>query len=206
MLRHLALFAALALAVPAGAQGDYSTLLARAQAGDTTVDYTALRMAYAESPKYSPYGTEADDLRDSLAAALSRGDFPAAAKVADAALAIDFLDVRAHMLRAIAADRLGDAAAAARHRDVAERVVASVLSSGDGSETRSYRVITVAEEYAVLGMTGFEPRRQSLGRCVDRRCDVMLAAHRESGEERTFHFDITLLYESMSKQIRGNQD
>src|SRR6266446_7766131 len=60
---------------PAPATSEYRKLLVRLQAKDTSIDFTALRLAYAASPDYAPYGSDADDHRDSLSAALARRDY-----------------------------------------------------------------------------------------------------------------------------------
>ena len=77
----------------------YHDLLARVKAKDTTVDVTALRLAYAASPDYAPYGSDADEHRDSMRVALGGRDYHRALRDADAALGADYLDVRTHLLR-----------------------------------------------------------------------------------------------------------
>src|SRR2546428_10854164 len=83
---------------PAPATNEYRTLLARLQAKDTSIDFTALRLAHAASPDYAPYGSDADDHRDSLSAALERRGDRRVIGEADAASAIDYLDIRTHGL------------------------------------------------------------------------------------------------------------
>lgn len=180
------------LAAPARAQETYRTLLARAQAGDTTVNFTTLRKAWAASPEYAPYGTAADEHADSMRAALQRRDWARAVREADAVLAVTWLDARTHVMKAYAAEQLGDAATAQRERAVAARIVQSVADSGEGTEESPFVVVTVAEEYAFLGMNGLERRRQRLGRCGERPCDVVEAVNPDTGETRTFYFDVSL--------------
>jgi len=170
----------------------YHGLLARLKARDTTISFTALRLAYGHSPDYSPYASDADDPRDSLNAALSRHDYRRAVKQADSALAIDYLDVRTHVMRAYAEEQLGDSAEALWDRVVAALLVRSITESGTGAVDSPYVVITVAEEYAVLGLTGYERGRQSLEECGRRPCDVLEATHRRTGQKRTLYFDISL--------------
>ena len=68
----LLLLLACASARPAGAQPAYRALLVRAQAGDTTVDFTALRKAWSASPEYAPCGSDADEHADNMTVALER--------------------------------------------------------------------------------------------------------------------------------------
>ncbi|HET7231703.1 MAG TPA: DUF4919 domain-containing protein [Longimicrobium sp.] len=193
------------LAFPARAQdaAAYRTLLARAQAGDTTVDYTALRKAWAASPEYAPYGSDADEHADSMRAALQRRDWARAVREADAVLAVTWLDARTHAMKAYAAEQLGDTEAAGRERGVVARIVQSVAASGKGTQQSPFVVVTVAEEYAYLGVNGFERGDQALDRCGSRACDRMEAANPATGEKRTFYFDVTLPTEHLRRALGG---
>ena len=170
----------------------YHDLLARLRAKDTSIDFMALRLAYAASPNYAPYGSDADSHRDSLNAALSRQDYQRVILEADSALAIDYLDVRTHVLRAYASEQLGDTATAAWNRVVAARLVQSIMQSGSGTIDSPYVVISVREEYAVLAMNNYQRGMQALSECGTRPCDILETTHRETQEKRTFHFDISL--------------
>jgi len=177
---------------PAPASNEYRKLLARLQAKDTSIDFTALRLAYAASPDYAPYGSDADDHRDSLGAALERRDYRRVIVEADSALGTDYLDIRTHVLRAYASEQLGDSAGAAWDRVIAARLVQSIMQSGAGTVDSPYVVISVAEEYAVLGMKNYQSGMQSLSKCGTRPCDILETTHRDTQEKRTFHFDISL--------------
>ncbi|HET7461140.1 MAG TPA: DUF4919 domain-containing protein [Longimicrobium sp.] len=193
------------LAVSARAQDTqtYRALLARAQAGDESVDFTALRKAWAASPEYAPYGSDADEHADSMRAALERSDWARAIREADAVLAVTWLDTDAHVMKAFAAGRMGDAPAAERERMVARRIVQSVADSGAGTQQSPFVVVTVAEEYAYLRMNGFEPSVQGLDRCGDRECDRMDAVNPDTSERRTFYFDITLPAGHLRRSLGG---
>ena len=193
------------LAIPGRAQDTaaYRALLARAQAGDTTVSFTALRHAWAASPEYAPYGSDADEHADSMRAALERSDWARAVREADAALAVNWLDAGTHVMKAYAVRQLGDAEAAYRERMVAAQIVQSVADSGEGTQQSPFVVVTVAEEYAYLRMHGFERRTQSLGRCGNHECDVVQAINPDTSETRTFYFDITLPYAHLRRAFDG---
>lgn len=190
---------------PAPNADKYHELLARLQGRDTSIDFTALRLAYAASPEYAPYGSDADLHRDSLNVALGKRDYRRVVSEADAALAIDYLDVRTHVLRAYASDQLGDTVAAAWNRAVAARLVQSIMQSGSGTAESPYVVISVAEEYAVLGMMNYQPGMQALGECGSRPCDILDATQRDTQEKRTFHFDISLPQAYMDRLFRNKR-
>ena len=187
----------------APAPDTYHPLLSRLRSGDTSVDFTALRLAYAASADYSPYGSDADPFRDSLNAALGRQDYRRAVSVADSALNADYLDIRTHVIKAYAAEQVGDSNTAKWHRGVAARLVASIMQSGVGTIDSPYVVVTIAEEYAVLGMTGYERGMQALSECGSRPCDILQTTHRETQEKRTFHFDISLPKAYMDRLFNG---
>jgi hypothetical protein len=189
---------------PAPRSGEYEALLARARAGDSTVDYTQLRLAYAGSAAYAPYGSDADAYRDSARAALAREDFGRVAVEADSALAYDFLGAELHFIRGYAAEQLGDTATAAHHRAIGRRLVESILASGTGASADSpYVVISVAEEYAVLGVLGYRRGTQALSECRGQPCDVLAGTHGETGQERTFYFDIAMPYATLARKFKS---
>ncbi|OLC06322.1 MAG: hypothetical protein AUH41_13040 [Gemmatimonadetes bacterium 13_1_40CM_66_11] len=188
---------------PAPATSEYRKLLVRLQAKDTSIDFTALRLAYAASPDYAPYGSDADDHRDSLSAALARRDYRRVIVEADAALTIDYLDIRTHVLRAYASEQLGDEPGVAWDRLIAARLVQSIMQSGAGTVDSPYVVVSVAEEYALLGIKHYQSGMQSLGKCGTRPCDILETIHQDTQEKRTFHFDITLPMTYMRRQFEG---
>jgi hypothetical protein len=176
-------------------------MVARVRAGDSTVDYTQLRLAYARSASYRPYPWDASAHRDSAGAALERGDFVRASADADSALTYDFRDAELHFVRGYLAERLGDTATSAHHRAIGRRLVESVLASGKGDSADSpYVVVSIDEEYAVLGMLGYCSGMQLLGRCRGQPCDIQHATHAETGQERTFYFDIALPYATLGRR------
>ena len=201
----LAILLLCTLAVPGRAQDapSYRALLARAQAGDTTVSFTALRQAWAASPEYAPYGSGADKHADSLEVALGRRDWARAVREADAALAVTWLDATTHAMKAYAVEQMGDTAAAERERAVARRLVESVTESGDGTERSPYVVVTVAEEYAVLAVARLRRGSQTRGNCGQRECDVLEATDPGTGKKYVLYFDITLPFAHLGRMLQG---
>ena len=204
----LSLLVALACVAPPAAgeaqaqAAPYRDLLARVQAGDTTVDFTALRMARVASTEYAPYGSAAVAAhRDSIDAALERQDFGRALAEADSTLGLDYLDIRAHWLKAYASAQVGDTAAEDWHLAIAAGLLGSIRASGTGTEQAPYVVISIAEEYAVLSVNGFKHTLQVLRSCGARPCDMFRATHQKSGEQHTFYFDVSLLKAHFYRQL-----
>src|SRR5687768_14913239 len=63
------------LSAPIAVTDTYHALLTRLKARDTSINFTALRLSYAASADYAPYGSDADPHRDSVNAALRRQDY-----------------------------------------------------------------------------------------------------------------------------------
>ena len=82
----LGLLAGTAKADPAG---DYKALLTAAEDGDPGVDYTAMRLAYAQLAQYDPYGIKTKTLMHDGRAAYAAKDCKTALAKFKAAIAID---------------------------------------------------------------------------------------------------------------------
>lgn len=138
-----------ALAAGANTDQSYEALLARVKKADPTVDYKALRLAYTRSPSYRPYAP--DDARREMILAYGAKDYAKAETRAAKVLDANYLDIDAHIVFELTAERLNDKAAAEFHRAVAAGLVDSILESGNGAgPDTAFVVITADEEYTVL--------------------------------------------------------
>jgi hypothetical protein len=167
----------------------YGQLVDRLKAGDRTVSFTEARTAFTETPAYS--GTMMLFYR-SLWGALNMRDFEGALKVVDTVLARDYVEPNAHMVASIAHSQLGHNEEAQLHRFIADGLLQSITSQGDGktSET-AYHVIDVSEEYALFRALNLTPRSQSAGppsggSIVDR----MVVVDPRTNEERVMYFSV----------------
>lgn len=194
----------LPIAAPAAAQDDeaeFAALLARFQAGDTTVDAGALRMAYTRTRAYAPYDNEDAEEHGAMWTHLRAGRFEEAARTAEALLARNWLDVTPHMVAALAYAELGADSAAELHAFAVRALVGSIGSEDDGrSPEAPLRVIEISEQYAWLSFYGVRAERQGLGPCGDSRCDTYRV--QEKGRESFIYFDVGIPYEWMQRQMR----
>jgi hypothetical protein len=194
----------LACAAPAAAQdgaADFPQLLARFQAGDTTVDVTALRMAYTRTDAYDPYDSgDMDEVR-AMWEHLDGGRHAEAAGVAEKLLAGNWLEIGPHVAAMAAYDELGNDSASALHRLSIRRLLESIGGPEDGRTSRSpMRVINVSEEYAYLQLYGLQPRGQALAECGDAPCDAMNVQD-EDGKRFTLYFDVDIPFQWMTRQM-----
>jgi len=118
---------------PIAAQASaYDSLLARARSHDPTLDFGALRHAYAHSNQYAPYDTRQGDAYRSVYESLDKGDYRRVLALVDSLLLTNFVDLEAHMAGTLAAQALRDSSRATFHRWVAEGLLRSIKESGLG--------------------------------------------------------------------------
>jgi hypothetical protein len=130
--------------------GEYRRLVERIRKGERDVDFTALRMAYAKTDGYMPYGEEEGD-KDDAFAAMKRKDYAEAAKLAEEGLKDNFVDPELHWLCRNAYGSLGDREKEEFHAFVLKGLLDSMRRSGDGSTpAKAVVVISEAEEDALL--------------------------------------------------------
>jgi Domain of unknown function (DUF4919) len=176
-----------------GAKPTYETLVERVKAGDKTVDYRSLRLAFANSPGYSR-GPDTDKEKKAMNAALSAEDFSNAIKNADVVLASNYVDMEAHYVEYVAHRELKDDELAGFHKSILESLLRSIASSGDGkSPETAYQVIDVHEEYVLLRFMGAGlPKSQSLLHRNDHSYDEIKFDDPQSNQEVTLYFNVDI--------------
>ena len=170
-----------------GADG-YSVLLSRVKQRDFTVDFGALRRAYAQTVNYRPDDPAMGALRREMDRDFDSGDRAKAMQIAKRVLALDYVDIDAHRIL----DR-SDAPCADFHRTIADRLTQSIFDSGDGkSPATAYSVISIDEEYAVLDRLALQAAAQSLVERNGHHYDVLLVL-RYQGKPFEIYFNVDLL-------------
>src|SRR5262245_42310641 len=137
----------------------YDALIERLKAGDKTIDFTELRLAFTETP--ASRGVLAP-FHPMLWKPLNSKDFEGTLKVAERVLLQCYIEPNAHMVSAIAHEQLGNREQAQYHRFIANGLLRSILSKGDGKTAETaYEVIDIIEEYAVFHSMNLAPRSQA---------------------------------------------
>jgi hypothetical protein len=111
------------------------------------------------------------------------------------------LSPRAHGMAAMAADGLDDAAKAKAEREAAAKCVEGMLSTGDGSADKPFLVTRVSDEYDLLRHLKKARTSQGLRHKDGKSFDVMSCT---DGTE--VWFDITVVFGSLSKRLKGKED
>jgi hypothetical protein len=193
-------------AVRADADSDYAALVAKADAGDATIDYTALRNAYVQSSGYDPYGMDWRGLRNDGFAALQAKDCATALAKADSILKLDYTSVDGHLLRGNCARQNGDATADAHEFAIIKGLMGSVTGSGDGkSADTAYVVTTMAEEQFLLLSARTREAGQALLQTGKGPVDQITAVDFTNGAKSIVYFNVNALFIGMARKFQGKQ-
>lgn len=150
-------------------------------------EFTALRMAFAAQPGYSPFW-KMDEERDAVMKAARAKDYKKAVELAKAWLVKVPVDAEMHYLRGHFLKKTGDVAGSLYHFHCFYGLMRSITAKGDGKTAKSaWKVISVAEEYALLNELDAQVLEQSLEGACDR-----LLAKMPDGAEREFYFDVSI--------------
>ncbi len=177
----------LAEAVANDAEGKYLALLSAAGRNPGSVDWQALRFAYADSPDFDLLGQGTEAMRREMIQAYNKGEFAGALDKAKQIIDKVYVDLDAHWVAAAASKHLGDAAAAQREHDITANLMKSIMT-GDGlTQARAFTVITVHEEYALLHILGLDVARQALVNENGHGYDVMSTTD-SGGNSQDYYF------------------
>ena len=206
ILKCATILAALALsAVPAMADA-YTDLVARSEQGDATLDYTALRNAYALADHYDPYGAQTRPLFDAAWNAFQAKDCTKAVASARAMFAINDVTIPMHFVVSDCLRQAGDTAGADREAAIARGLAKSLLDSGDGKSTATaYHVVTLSEEGFVLTMLGFHEEKQALLSDGGHQYDLLEGKDEKTGEPRSAYFNVDALMAGMARELSGGK-
>lgn len=201
-----ALWAVLSVSVALAAD-DYASLSKRLQDGDTSVDFRALRLAYAATPGYSPNRPTMLEHRRAMQKALSESKYDEAATRVQAWLAEDPLNPFAHLGAARVFEKTGQADKSKFHDEVAQAIGKSICGPGEGQdEAKPCPVISLDEELFYLAMHGLKFEGQHGQVCGDNlACDVFDVTDPKTNKGYIIYMDISRPLAQLQGQ-RGNAE
>lgn len=180
----------------------YAALLERAKKNDTTVDFKDLRLAYTETPEYSPYGGDRD-ARQKMFASLRAKEYEQALEPAEKILGKNFVELNAHFVAHVANRELGRADKAAFHKFMFDGLMKSITGPGDGKTAETaFVVISTDEEYVVLNFLGLRPAGQSLINQNGHSYDRMAANDPKTNETVVYFFNIDKPFNWLSHSLK----
>ena len=110
----------------------YESLLKKLKKGNKEINYFDLRMSFTRSKDYKPSNPELDSLRKNMIQELNSKEYKNAIKLADSILSREYVDMYAHYTCYYAYTALGDSVKASYHEYIMDRLLNSVVESGDG--------------------------------------------------------------------------
>lgn len=173
----------------ATASARYNEIVAKLKAGDKSVDFKELRVAYAETTQT----VDTDPQKKAMTAALNAKKYDEAIKNADAVLSADYADMDAHFGEYIAYRELQKNGQANFHKLVLKGLLDSITKSADGKTFETaFQVIEVHEEYVLLRFMGLMPSKQSTSEKNGHSFDVLEAVNPRTNEKVTLYFNIDI--------------
>lgn len=185
---------------------EYSKLVARAQSGDQTVDFHALRFAFLKSAAHKRGGLLGDSmaLQKEMYAAVQANDAAKARTLAENLISADYINMHGHKVLRQACAILKDQACADREHFIEFGLLNSITHSGDGKTCKTgWEVVTVAEEYFIIAMSGARPQGQALINGPP-ACDQMTVMT-EAGGTQVLYFRIDAVLADEASMLSGNR-
>jgi len=170
----------------------YRKILEIAKHSPEKVDFTKLRLSFAESEEYIPCIPDID-LAKKLERFLKDGDIKKASEVIKKILDNYYLDINAHVIADFIFDELNDKGKSYFHRTFAKGLIDSILDSGDGKTFETaYKVIDIREEYVILETMGILANHQEFVEWQGHKYDVFEEFDPATGMIKYIHFNIDI--------------
>lgn len=177
---------------------------AQVAAHDAAIDFQALRIAYAASAAYDPYGARTRERRQRMMAAAKAGDCPQVLRIA-ADIHRDYIThMGSYWLAFACAQRLGDAEQARINARMFKGLADAISATGDGrSPATAMEVVAVEEEYGILNARGLKRDQQTLIREDGHSYDKMDAVD-DQGGKTILYFNVDLPLSREAMELMGN--
>jgi len=172
----------------------YADLVARAERGDTTLNYSELRLSYSRAASFDPYGMKTADLFRAAWNAFQAKDCRTALDRSAAFLKVNYVSIPMHFVRSDCLKQAGDQIGSDRELAIGRGLANSLLTSGDGKSTATaYVVVTLSEEGFVLTSLGIRKKEQSLIFADDGPYDLISGSDEKTGEPRSTYFNVSAI-------------
>ncbi|NWG18578.1 MAG: DUF4919 domain-containing protein [Chloroflexi bacterium] len=168
---------------------EYEKLLAEAQQNPGKCDFLALRMAYTRSPLFNPYLNTAN-IPMALRQAVQQDDQNLIGAGLQRVLQEDYLDIETHIVAYNFYQQSGRTAKADYHGAFARGLLASIMRVNGRTFETAFEVISIREEYAVMGVLGLRVTMQRKATHAGKNYDILTAKHPQTGEDLDFYFNI----------------
>ena len=198
-LLTLVLFVAF-YSISAFAQGaaNYDNLLGKVKDGNFTIDFKALRFAYAAKV---PTDLRAVDpkLHLQIFTLVNEKKFKEAVKIAEDIQKTNFVDMNSHIGAAMAYQGLADAKKAKYHESIYLGLVNSILKGADGNTpATAYHVVSAGEEVVVLNALELKRGTQTVEAIDGHTYHLVNVNDKATNEAQKVYFNIDKLQPSLA--------
>jgi hypothetical protein len=175
----------------------YFLLVERVRNGDPKVDFVQLRDAFIDwrCDKTAKANPEAD--RKNMVEAFEKQDYAKAAELVEPVLVYEFVNRELHLAAENAYRQIGNQQKADQHKEIAEKLLAALLASGDGKKAETaYRVLSIREEYQIMNQLGYTVQSQALVTPTTEggAYDVLSGIDTKTKKEVSRYFDISSFF------------
>jgi hypothetical protein len=193
MLRRITILALLLVSSAAAVAADdanskYQDFLKAAKSGQP-VDWQAFRFAYAETANFDVTGMKSAATRKAMNEALRANDYAAAIVQANLILEENYVDIDAHVVSDIANTKLGNTDEAKKQHAIAIGLLRSIRTGDGKTPETAFTVITVHEEYSLIGVLGLRRQQQAVIANAGHNYDVLDVIDKD-GVGQTLYFQI----------------
>lgn len=165
--------------------------------------FTELRFDYAKNPKsdYFPVLSLSPE-RERLVQSYREGIPEEVIAIADSWLKKCPIDADVHLMVAMCYKEMGDFSSYSYHLGVFYGLLQSITSEGDGLSTETaFKVVSINEEYSLIGEIGAKLEQQTLVR----NCDKMDLTRRDGDVKFTLYFDVTTHLAALARNQNPNE-
>lgn len=178
----------------------YSQLVNTAIQSADKGSYEDIRISYTDTKWYSPY-SEPDPIKN-MKGLLEEKKYKEVIQITQKNIYEYFAELELHYYSLIAYKELRDEDSFNWHRYVLNRLIDSILKSGDGKSTKSpFTVIAVREEYFFMGILGIEHKGQSLINVDGHAFDMFEVKKNQNFNSDKIYFNIDIPIAGLSKSL-----
>jgi hypothetical protein len=169
------------------AQAKYDALKAKVQGGDINIDWRDIRLDAIVADVDGEFDWHAANTEG--VTAFNAGDYAKALAKGQEIIQHNIANGDGHFLAMVSLKHLGKQEEAAREKLIVDKILQSILSSGDGKTAdTAYFTVSTSEEYFVLRLLGLKPKSQSLVKNGAHSFDQMTVVG-EDGKEASLWFN-----------------
>jgi Domain of unknown function (DUF4919) len=169
------------------AQAKYDALKAKIQSGDINIDWREIRLAAVVAGVDGEFDWHQSNTEG--VTAFNAGNYAKALQKGQEILQHNIANGDGHFLAMVALKHLGKPDEAAKEKLIIDKIVQSILSSGDGKTAdTAYFTVSTSEEYFLIRLLGLKPKSQSLVKNGAHSFDQMTVIG-EDGKETALWFN-----------------